>query len=100
MGLEFAPEGEVKYHSHNLKLKSRDHGFLLDKTAAEELAHLSMYHNPLSRGVLQHPLPAIHPVVPSRRIRDLSGDLHSTSHSLHSIGVDTIQNEMCPYMRK
>lgn len=93
-GLESAPEGEVKWHAHKLKAKSRDHGFTLEKMEVEELGHLSMYHNWLSRGPLQHPLPVVHPVLPARQLKDLSTDMLSTSQSLNSLSDYTVKTEL------
>jgi len=92
-GLDTAPEGEVKWRSHNLRLKAREHGFVLEKMSVEECGVLSKYHNWFSRGPLQHPMPVVHPVHPSRQLKDLGGDLHAThTHSLHNVSTDTLQH--------
>merc|ERR1719359_2298624 len=75
-----------------LERESRQHGFVLDKTDGAELGALSTYHNKFSRGPLQHPPPPVHPVHPSRQLKDLSIDLHSTSQSLNSVSDATIHN--------
>jgi len=81
-GLDTAPEGEVKWRSHKLRLQSREHGFVLEKMDVKELGHLRISHNVHQRsGPLQHPMPPVHPVIPSRQLRDLQPDLHSTTQS-------------------
>jgi hypothetical protein len=86
-GLETASEDEVKWRMQDIRLQSRQHGFILDKADVFELGHLNFYHNSLSRGPLQytHPLPIVHPVLPSRQMKDLGGDLATTSQSLPSL---------------
>lgn len=91
-GLDTAPEPEVKMRLAMVRRQSREHGFVLEKMEVEHLGHLSTYHNKFSRGPLQHPPPPIHPVYPSRQLKDLSVDMHSTSQSLNSVSDVTIHN--------
>lgn len=98
-GLDTAPEGEVKWRTHNLKRTTQQHGFVLEKMDVGELGQLSTYHNSFSRGSLSHPALPLHPVPPVGQLKDLSKELHSTSHSLQSLSDVTVQSEFSPSRR-
>jgi len=88
-GLESGPDGAMKYHHFALKRMARDHGFLIEKTSAPELAELGFYHNWFSRGPLSHPPPIVQPVHPSRQLKNLGQELVHNSQSLPNISLDT-----------
>jgi len=81
-GPEHAPDGEIKWRMFQLRHMGREHECDVDKMKAEDVAILCTYHNPFSRGPLQHALPPVHPVIPSRQLKDLGSDLVTTSQSL------------------
>jgi len=98
-GLDSAPEGEVRWRQNKLRLMSKQHGFVLEQMNVEDLGDLSRNHNTYLRGPLQHEKPIIHPVIPSRQIKDIGQELGSTSHILHSIS-DEVANDLIPRTRK
>jgi hypothetical protein len=92
--LDTAPEGEVKHRQFALKRQSREHGFLIETTAVTELGHLACYHNSLARD--RHTWPAVPPVPSARKLKDLGGNLTSTSQSLGSLSVSTMESVLSP----
>jgi hypothetical protein len=100
-GLDTAPEGEVKWHKHNLKRQSREHGSVLDTADVGDLGRLSIYHNFITRGHDWDPTPIAAPVLaPSRLLRDLGSDLQSTGCSPGTLSEATIQSELMVSSRR
>lgn len=84
-GLDTAPEGEVKWRHNLLRKRCREHGFIIEKHDVGDLGELAKYHNPYSRGPLQHPPPPVNPVPASRQVRGISCELDRTTHSIEHI---------------